>query len=59
MNDTLIAELETRIHAMSGLNDIPSQMMLPRTDIKLLTYNIFMRPPLIKNKKDDYKTERL
>ena len=26
--------------------------------IKLLTYNIFLRPPLIKNNADDYKNER-
>lgn len=28
-------------------------------DVKLLTYNIFLRPPLIKNNADDYKNERL
>lgn len=26
---------------------------------KLLTYNIFLRPPLIRNNKNDYKNERL
>lgn len=55
MNTTLLAELETRIHPQSGISNIPSQMMLPRNDIKLLSYNIFMRPPPIKNKVDDYK----
>jgi len=28
-------------------------------DIKVLSYNIFLRPPLIKNNADDYKNERL
>jgi sphingomyelin phosphodiesterase len=28
-------------------------------DVKLLTYNIFLRPPLIKNNVDDFKNERL
>ncbi|KAM3147691.1 Sphingomyelin phosphodiesterase 2 [Paramecium bursaria] len=26
--------------------------------IKLLTYNTFLRPPLVKNNQDDYKNER-
>jgi len=28
-------------------------------NIKVLSYNIFLRPPLIKNNEDDYKNERL
>jgi endonuclease/exonuclease/phosphatase family metal-dependent hydrolase len=28
-------------------------------DVKLLSYNIFLRPPLIKNNADDFKNERL
>lgn len=28
-------------------------------DVKLLTYNIFLRPPLIRNNADDFKNERL
>jgi len=28
-------------------------------DVKLLSYNIFLRPPLIKNNTDDFKNERL
>jgi len=30
-----------------------------RNSIRLLTYNIFLRPPPIKNNEDDYKNERL
>lgn len=33
--------------------------LLERTNIKLLTYNIFLRPPLIKNNENDWKDERL
>lgn len=35
------------------------QKLLDRTRIKLLTYNLFLRPPLIHNNEDDYKNERL
>eukprot|EP01017_Pseudomicrothorax_dubius_P025445 TRINITY_DN2751_c0_g1_i2.p1 TRINITY_DN2751_c0_g1~~TRINITY_DN2751_c0_g1_i2.p1 ORF type:complete len:244 (+),score=35.90 TRINITY_DN2751_c0_g1_i2:61-792(+) len=31
----------------------------PATEIKILTYNIFIRPPPIKNNADDFKDERL
>lgn len=31
----------------------------PNCRIKILTYNLFMRPPGIKNHLDDYKNERL
>lgn len=34
-------------------------MSLPRHQINFLTFNIFMRPPPIKNMRDDYKSERL
>lgn len=33
--------------------------VLSRKNIKLLTYNIFLRPPLIKNNENDWKDERL
>jgi hypothetical protein len=26
--------------------------------MRLLTYNLFLRPPFVKNNKDDYKNER-
>ena len=55
MNTSLLSELETRVHPLGGITDIPSQMLLPRDHIKLLSYNIFMRPPPVKNKVDDYK----
>lgn len=33
--------------------------LLEREDIKLLTYNLFLRPPLVKNNENDWKEERL
>jgi endonuclease/exonuclease/phosphatase family metal-dependent hydrolase len=33
--------------------------VVPRTNIKLLTYNLFMRPPLIKTNASDFKEDRL
>ena len=33
--------------------------MLPRKAVKLLTYNLFMRPPLVKNNESDHKDARL
>lgn len=36
-----------------------NNQIIDRTHIKLLTYNLFLRPPLIKKKEDDYKNERL
>jgi endonuclease/exonuclease/phosphatase family metal-dependent hydrolase len=30
-----------------------------KNEIKILTYNIFMRPPLVKNNENDWKNERL
>jgi len=32
--------------------------LLKRKNVKILTYNIFLRPPLLKNNEDDYKDER-
>jgi endonuclease/exonuclease/phosphatase family metal-dependent hydrolase len=34
-------------------------ILLPREDIRVLTYNIFLRPPPLKTNEDDYKDERL
>ncbi|RCI06576.1 hypothetical protein CU098_011837 [Rhizopus stolonifer] len=44
-----------------SLPSIPetSQLLSAATSIRLLTLNIFMRPPGIKNNKSDYKNDRL
>jgi|UniRef100_A0A6C0CZF9 exonuclease III len=36
-----------------------SYNLLPRSNIRILTYNIFLRPPLVSNNGNDYKDERL
>jgi hypothetical protein len=33
--------------------------LCPRNGVRILTYNIFLRPPPVKNNDDDYKNERL
>lgn len=33
--------------------------LLEREDIRVLTYNLFLRPPLVKNNENDWKEERL
>jgi endonuclease/exonuclease/phosphatase family metal-dependent hydrolase len=33
--------------------------LLPRKEVKVLTYNLFLRPPLVKNNESDHKSERL
>ncbi|KAI9308111.1 Endonuclease/exonuclease/phosphatase [Cunninghamella echinulata] len=38
---------------------LPDKILLPGQQVDILTLNIFMRPPLIKNNEDDYKDERL
>jgi endonuclease/exonuclease/phosphatase family metal-dependent hydrolase len=40
-------------------NHVDKENILPRNKIKLLTYNIFLRPPPIKNNENDWKDERL
>jgi hypothetical protein len=40
-------------------NNIIDERLLQRESIKVLTYNIFLRPPPVKNNEDDYKNERL
>ena len=41
------------------LCNVNSDRVFNRRSIRLLTYNIFLRPPPIKNNENDYKTERL
>lgn len=40
-------------------NKIYPDQIIQRSGIKILTYNFFLRPPPIKNNKDDYKDERV
>lgn len=36
-----------------------THQLCTRTGLRILTYNIFLRPPPIKNNEDDFKNERL
>jgi len=36
-----------------------ARRLLKATNIKLLTYNLYLRPPLVHSNEDDYKDERL
>jgi len=55
--------LSLRKKKMVAANPYASISFKPKSDgpydVKLLTYNIFLRPPLIKNNADDFKNERL
>ena len=50
------------IHKLSDIDTIPTSNKyetLNRNEVKLLTYNFFLRPPPIKTNESDYKSERL
>lgn len=49
------------LHPLMEMNRelIKKEVLLKRTSIKLLTYNIFLRPPPVKNNENDWKDERL
>jgi len=49
-----IYSLSHPLHPLTGVED-----QATRTHINVLTYNIFLRPPLIKNNKSDHKDARL
>jgi endonuclease/exonuclease/phosphatase family metal-dependent hydrolase len=40
-------------------DEVKDPHLVKRDSIRVLTYNIFIRPPLIKNNEDDWKDERL
>ena len=46
-------------HEYSESSSSDSEEDKPPKEVRLLTYNIFIRPPPIKNKLNDYKDERL
>lgn len=59
--DDLMNNIQMRFHPLMDLDTtfVKQEQMLNRNNIKLLTYNIFIRPPLIKNNENDWKDERL
>jgi endonuclease/exonuclease/phosphatase family metal-dependent hydrolase len=48
-------------HPLSDIknDEVKETSILKRNEIRILNYNIFIRPPLIKNNEDDWKDERL
>jgi hypothetical protein len=60
MNE-LLCTFEMFFHPLLTINEkhIKEERILTRNHIKLLTYNIFLRPPPVKNNENDYKNERL
>lgn len=59
--DDILNGLKMNFHPLMELeeNHILKDHMLERKEIKLLTYNIFLRPPPVKNNENDWKDERL
>jgi endonuclease/exonuclease/phosphatase family metal-dependent hydrolase len=61
--DDILNKLEMRFHPLMDLDDEyisqNKELLLERKEIRVLTYNLFLRPPPIKNNEDDWKDERL
>lgn len=59
--DELLSKFDMYFHPLMDVNskNINDEKMLPRKNIKVLTYNIFLRPPPVKNNENDWKDERL
>jgi endonuclease/exonuclease/phosphatase family metal-dependent hydrolase len=56
-----LENLEMYFHPLMDINKehIVNEKIVDRTTIKVLTYNVFLRPPFAHNNEDDYKDERL
>lgn len=50
---------KAKIHEELLTDKILGNKILSRDNIRILTYNIFLRPPLVKNNDSDWKDERL
>ena len=61
--DEILDKFETKFHPLQELDfehaEADKLKLLNRSNIKLLNYNIFLRPPPVKNNESDYKNERL
>lgn len=57
----LMNSLKYHHHPLQVKDTIPKDesLRLMRESVKLLTYNLFMRPPLIKTNACDFKEDRL
>jgi hypothetical protein len=59
--DELLCAFEMVFHPQMQINPkyLDSEKVLGREHVKVLTYNIFLRPPLVKNNENDWKDERM
>ena len=63
MNKNLLETLQFKYHPQTvpaELRDnIPNELVVPRKTVRLLTYNMYMRPPPVKTNESDFKDARL
>jgi hypothetical protein len=59
--EELLNKFEMFFHPLMEINKqhIIEEKVLSREHIRILSYNIFLRPPPIKNNENDWKNERL
>jgi endonuclease/exonuclease/phosphatase family metal-dependent hydrolase len=59
--DEFLSQFDMYFHPLMDINykHFTDEKMLPRKTVKVLTYNIFLRPPPVKNNENDWKDERL
>lgn len=59
--DDLINNIQMFFHPLLEIdrNHVDSKSILNREKIRVLTYNIFLRPPPVKNNDNDWKDERM
>ena len=60
MDDSYLT-VDMYFHPLMDINKehILNEKLVKRNNIKVLTYNIFLRPPGVKNNDNDWKNERL
>jgi hypothetical protein len=59
--DEFLSKFEMFFHPLMEINynNVIEEKILPRQTVKILTYNIFLRPPPVKNNENDWKDERM
>lgn len=59
--DEFLSTFEMLFHPLmeTNIKHFKEEKVLSRNNVKLLTYNIFLRPPPVKNNENDWKDERL
>lgn len=59
--DEITSNIQMHFHPLMDLDEnyMNQDIILQRDTIRVLTYNIFLRPPPVKNNENDWKDERL